>query len=182
MRLILASQSPRRLELLERAGYQPIVRVSGVPEEHRAGESPREYVVRLARKKAEAVPRQGGEVVLGADTVVVQGGSILEKPIDAEDARRMLSMLSGNQHRVITGICILHDSGMANDAEETIVRFSQMSGEEIDEYVRSGEPMDKAGAYAIQGLASKFIDRIEGDYANVVGLPVSMVYRYLRDI
>ena len=182
MRLILASQSPRRRELLERAGYQPEIRVSGVPEEPAPGESAREYVVRLSRKKAEAVPRAGGEVVLGADTVVVLDGHILEKPLDASDARRMLAMLSGRDHKVITGICLLHDAGIVQDMEETIVHFAEMSQEEMAEYVDSGEPMDKAGAYAIQGLASKFVDRIEGDYSNVVGLPVPRVYRYLREI
>ncbi len=182
MRLILASQSPRRLELLQRAGYTPEVRVSGVPERHIQGETPRDYVLRLSRMKAEAVARQGGEVILGADTVVVLGEAILEKPADAADARRMLEMLSGRNHRVITGICVVHDAGMVNDAEETAVHFAELSDEEIAGYVDSGEPMDKAGAYAIQGLASKFINRIEGDYPNVVGLPVSLVYRYLREI
>lgn len=182
MRLILASQSPRRRELLERAGFQPEIRVSGVPEEHTLGESALEYVARLSRKKAEAIVREQGEIVLGADTVVVLDEHILEKPADASDARRMLQMLSGRDHRVITGICLLHDAGIVSDAEETTVHFAELSDEEVAEYVDSGEPMDKAGAYAIQGLASKFIDRIEGDYCNVVGLPVSRVYKYLREI
>jgi len=180
MRLILASQSPRRREILERAGFPHEVRVSGIPEEHQSGESPREYVLRLAKAKAHAVPRTPGETILAADTVVVLDEHILEKPIDAEDARRMLTMLAGRNHKVVTGICLIRDSGVVTDTEETTVHFSALTSAEISAYVDSGEPMDKAGAYAIQGLASKFVDRIEGDYSNVVGLPMAMVYRHLK--
>jgi septum formation protein len=180
--LVLASQSPRRREILERAGIEVTVRVSGVPEERLPGEHPVEYVRRLARAKAEAVPCQSTEVVLAADTVVVLDEEVLEKPRDIEDASRMLQMLSGREHRVITGICLRHETGLLCDSAETLVRFVALSKAEIEIYAHSGEPMDKAGAYAIQGLASKFIDRIEGCYFNVVGLPVSLVYRHLKEI
>ncbi|MEP6540408.1 MAG: Maf family protein, partial [Bryobacteraceae bacterium] len=149
--LILASQSPRRKEILERAGFSLAVRVSGVPEERMAGEPAAAYVRRLAREKAEAVRRDSGEIVLGADTVVVFGENVLEKPRDAADATSMLSMLSGEEHRVITGICLRHEGGVISDSAETSVTFAPLSGVEIEEYVNSGEPMDKAGAYAIQG-------------------------------
>ena len=180
MKLVLASQSPRRREILERAGFQFEVRLSGVPERLAMGEHPVDYVRRLSRAKAEAVERGPGEVVLGADTVVVLYDHILEKPADAMDAARMLRLLSGRRHSVITGICLVSDRGSTSAHEETRVQFSELSEAEIASYVSSGEPMDKAGAYAIQGLASKFIDRIEGDYFNVVGLPIALVYQRLK--
>lgn len=180
MSLVLASQSPRRREILERAGFAFSVRVASVPEQPRPGEDPVTYARRLAREKAEAVERSDHETVLGADTVVVLEEHLLEKPADAEDAFRMLRLLSGREHSVITGICLLHGAGILSDHEETKVRFVDLTDCEIDQYVKSGEPVDKAGAYAIQGLASKFIDRIEGDYSNVVGLPVALVYRHLK--
>lgn len=179
---MLASQSPRRREILERAGIEVTVRVSGVPEERLPGENPVAYVRRLARAKVEAVRCNSGEVVLAADTVVVLGEEVLEKPLDVEDAIRMLQMLSGQQHRVITGICLRYEAGLVCDSAETLVRFVPLTEEEIEIYAHSGEPMDKAGAYAIQGLASKFIGHIEGCYFNVVGLPVSLVYRHLKEI
>ena len=182
MKLVLASQSPRRREILERAGFEFSVRVAGVPEELQPGESPVEYVRRLSRSKAEAVHRAPGEIVLGADTVVVLDEHILEKPVDAADAARMLRLLSGSPHCVVTGICLVCDSGMAAAHEETRVIFNTLTDDEIAEYVASGEPMDKAGGYAIQGLASKFIPRIDGDYFNVVGLPISLVYRELNKL
>lgn len=177
--LILASQSPRRRELLERAGISFEVRAAGVPEEHRPGETPVDYVLRLSRDKASAVE---GDLVLGADTVVVLDEHILEKPRDAADAARMLRMLSGREHAVVTGLCLRRGEETFSDAVETGVRFVSLSEEEVAAYVASGECMDKAGAYAIQGLASKFIDRIEGDYCNVVGLPVFRVYELLKEI
>ena len=158
------------------------VRVSGVPEERLPEESALDYVKRLARSKAEAVSRQAHEIVLGADTVVVLEGHVLEKPVDHEDARRMLELLSGREHSVITGICLRHPSGSISDHAETRVRFDVMSPAEIADYVATGEPLDKAGAYAIQGVASKHISRIEGCYFNVVGLPVSLVYRHLKNL
>jgi septum formation protein len=140
----------------------------------------------LARAKAEAawVDRKDGgdEVVLGADTIVVAGEAVLEKPADAGDARRMLEALSGRWHTVITGICLRHRRGAILDSESTQVHFVELERAEIDTYVASGEPMDKAGAYAIQGLASKFIDRIEGCYFNVMGLPLARVYRHWKSL
>jgi MAF protein len=178
---VLASQSPRRREILEQAGIPAAVRVSGVPEQRLPEEGPRHYVRRLSRAKAAAVPRQMGEFILAADTVVVVDDHLLEKPLNHEDAHRMLTRLSGREHRVITGICILYDDGVIQDSSETAVSFARLSASEIAEYVATGEPMDKAGAYAIQGLASKFV-RIEGCYFNVVGLPVALVYGHLKRI
>ena len=180
--LVLASQSPRRLEILQRAGIPVCVRVSGIPELRLPSESPENYAQRLAREKAEAVSREAGEVVLGADTIVVLDGVVLEKPADAAHAVEMLTLLSGKEHRVVTGICLLHDGGVISDYAETTVHFVPLSASEIDEYAASGEPLDKAGAYAIQGLASRFIDRIDGCYFNVMGLPVSLVYGYWKAI
>ncbi|MGE5644583.1 MAG: Maf family protein [Acidobacteriota bacterium] len=177
--LILASRSPRRQEILARAGITHVVRPAEVDESIREGEDAGSYVRRLARAKAEAVDATLEDIVLGADTVVVAGGEILGKPADREDARRMLGRLAGGWHEVLTGICLRRGGEVFEDAESTRVRFVELTEDEIDEYVASGEPMDKAGAYAIQGLASKFVDRIEGCYFNVVGLPVAMVYRHL---
>jgi septum formation protein len=220
-KLILASASPRRRELLAQAGYEFEVCPAHIPEEPRLGEDPVAYVTRLAREKAEAVYRQQGVekqgvgsreqgvgsreqgvgsreqgvekqgvgnreqgverrlrddvVVLGADTTVTLDGHILEKPRDAADAVRMLRMLSGRTHRVITGVAVVSARGSDVAAEVTAVRFLTPSDEEIAAYVASGEPMDKAGAYAIQGRAAKWIPRIEGCYFNVVGLPLALV-------
>jgi septum formation protein len=180
--LILASQSPRRAELLRIAGFTFTVRARPVEEVRRPGEEPIEYVRRLAQEKAEAAWERAGEVVLGADTVVVLGDQVLEKPRDSNDARSMLAMLSGRTHTVITGICLRHATGKIVDAESTLVRFVPLTDDEIDAYVASGEPMDKAGAYAIQGLASKFVDRIEGCYFNVIGLPLALVYKHWKSL
>jgi septum formation protein len=177
--LILASRSPRRREILVCAGIPHVVRPAEVDESMRDGEDARPYVQRLARAKAEAVECGPDDVVLGADTVVVVDGELLGKPSDSTDARGMLRRLAGREHEVLTGICLRSRRTMAEDIEATRVRFFPLSEEEIAEYVTSGEPMDKAGAYAIQGLASKFIDRIEGCYFNVVGLPVAKVYAHL---
>lgn len=177
--LILASRSPRRQEILARAGIEHQVRPADVDETVRDGEPAAGYVRRLARAKAEAALNGPGDVVLGADTVVVVDGQILGKPADPGDACRMLRLLSGREHEVVTGICLLTGEHAAEDAESTRVRFRSLSEREIADYVASGEPMDKAGAYAIQGLASKFIDRVEGCYFNVVGLPVAKVYAHL---
>ena len=178
--LVLASQSPRRKALLSSAGIEFVARPVEVPEERLAGEEARKYVLRLAQAKAEAVAVAPGEIILAADTVVVVGDHILEKPENEEHARWMLGQLSGREHEVITGICLRSLSRRVVDAETTRVRFVPMSEREIARYVESGEPMDKAGAYGAQGLASKFIDRIEGCYFNVVGLPVALVYRHLK--
>ena len=178
--LILASQSPRRSELLAAAGFRFSVRVRPVEEARAAGESPIDYARRLAQAKAEAVWNGADEIVLGADTIVVVDGRVLEKPAGASDARAILHLLAGREHTVITGICLRHRNGAIVDHAVTKVRFSPMTGAEIDEYVASGEPMDKAGAYGIQGLASKFVERIDGCYFNVMGLPISLVYRHLK--
>jgi septum formation protein len=167
---------------LRDAGISFVVRSADVPEERRNGESPMDYVRRLAEEKAFAVSIVPSEVVLGADTVVVIDDQVLEKPRDTADAMRMLGLLSGREHEVITGICLRSESRIIVDAATTRVRFVQLTQEEVETYGASGEPMDKAGAYAIQGLASKFVDRIEGDYFNVVGLPLALVYRRWKEI
>jgi septum formation protein len=182
MDLVLASQSPRRSELLRVAGFTFRVRSRPVEEVRGQDEDPREYALRLARAKAEAAWEGGDEVVLGADTIVVLGDDVLEKPADANDARRMLEALSGRSHTVITGICLRHRRGAILDSESTLVHFAALEHAEIEAYVASGEPMDKAGAYAIQGLASKFIDRIEGCYFNVMGLPLARFYRHWKSL
>jgi septum formation protein len=187
--LILASQSPRRAELLRNAGISFEVRPADVDESPREGEEPFEYARRLAREKALAVlvSAPNGAVVLGADTTVVVDGESLGKPLDAEDARRMLKLLSGRTHQVTTAVCLAHrdrnGAAVAEvEAEVTEVEFSAMSDAEIAAYVASGEPMDKAGAYAIQGGASRWIPRIQGCYFNVVGLPVARVCAMLARI
>jgi septum formation protein len=180
--LVLASRSPRRREILQQAGIPFVVRPADVDETPRTCELPRDYVTRIAREKAGAVVAGEGEIVLAADTTVVIDGQILAKPEDPADAVRMLSLLSGRRHQVLTAICFRSATRGIEDCAETEVWFAPLSGEEIAAYAASGEPMDKAGAYAIQGLASKFVERIEGCYFNVMGLPVAMVYRYLREL
>jgi septum formation protein len=180
--LILASQSPRRRELLALAGLPFMVRARPVEEIHTAGEDPRDYVTRLARLKAEASLESAEEIVLGADTTVVLDGRLLEKPQHPAAAKAMLRALSCREHRVLTGICLLYQGKAIVDCESTSVSFVELNEGEIEEYVASGEPMDKAGAYGIQGLASKFVDRIDGCYFNVMGLPVALVYKHLKAI
>jgi septum formation protein len=177
--LVLASSSPRRREILQQAGIPFTIRPVAVDETPLPGESPRDYVRRLAREKAVAAGAGPGEIVLGADTTVVIGGEILAKPSDGADAARMLTRLSGERHAVLTGIYLHMAGGDVGDIAETSVWFAPLTPRQIAEYVATGEPMDKAGAYGIQGLASKFIERIDGCYFNVMGLPVSLVYRHL---
>jgi septum formation protein len=222
--LVLASASPRRQELLRNAGISFVVQAADIDETPLAGESARECAERLAREKALAVWRarntdkrdhnrpEDQDVVLGADTIVVVDELILGKPVDADDAARMLRLLSGRVHCVITGVCVVTAGssvqvpapsktvavlesqtqssfeGMSTanrelrtGSETTLVTMNELADAEICEYVATGEPMDKAGAYAIQGRASRWIPRIEGDYTNVVGLPVALVYRMLRE-
>jgi septum formation protein len=186
--LVLASASPRRQELLRNAGISFTVQPADVDETPLPGELPRECAERLARDKALAVWRlRPQDVVLGADTIVVVDEAILGKPIDPADAARMLRQLSGRVHSVITGVCVVEAAGTGENrelrtaSETTLVTMNDLSDDEIRDYVATGEPMDKAGAYAIQGMASRWIPRIEGDYSNVVGLPVALVYRILRD-
>jgi septum formation protein len=231
--LVLASASPRRQELLRNAGISFVVQAADIDETPLAGESARECAERLAREKALAVWRarntnkrnddahihdaqsydaRAEDVVLGADTIVVVDEVILGKPRDADDAARMLRLLSGRAHCVITGVCVVgavssfqfpassrpapvaqsqarssfevlrtENAELRTGSETTIVAMNELSDAEIREYVATGEPMDKAGAYAIQGRASRWIPRIEGDYSNVVGLPVALVWRMLRE-
>ena len=157
-----------------------MVRAASVDESPLPGEEPEVYVRRLAEEKALAVPAATGEVVLAADTTVVIDHHMLAKPEDPADARRMLELLSGRCHQVLTGICLRRGERSVSDCATTRVWFTALSRNEIDKYVASGEPFDKAGGYAIQGLASKFIERIDGCYFNVVGLPIALVYRHLR--
>ena len=178
---MLASRSPRRAELLRAAGIEFTVRTADIDETPLPGEAAADYVVRLAREKALDVPRSSDEVILGADTTVVLDSEIMGKPSDARDASRMLRALAGRRHEVLTGICLLAGGAVLSDLARTSVWIAPLSDEEIAEYVASGEPMDKAGGYAIQGMASRFVERIDGPYSNVVGLPVALVYRaYLR--
>ncbi len=186
--LVLASASPRRKELLTQAGYRFRVHPAHINEDPMRGEDPIQYVTRLAREKAEAVfrelttasPAPEGIAVLGADTTVTLDSEILGKPSDAADAARMLRMLSGRTHRVITGVALVSAAGAEVAAEVTAVRFLTLSEAEIADYVAGGEPMDKAGAYAIQGRAARWIPRIEGCYFNVMGLPLALVSSLLE--
>jgi nucleoside triphosphate pyrophosphatase len=186
--LVLASASPRRQELLRNAGIPFNVQPASIPEIPKQGEAPLAFAKRMAQAKAGAIYRKFPEAfVLGADTVVTVDGLILGKPEDKKDAARMLRLLSGKQHEVITGVCLYGMNGASGGlfedlhAETTSVTVNTLSDREIQDYVATGEPMDKAGAYAIQGKASLWISRIEGDYSNVVGLPIARVYRMLRD-
>ena len=182
MMVVLASRSPRRSEILQQAGIPFVVRPADIDETPRRDEQPREYVMRVAREKALAVAAGPAEIVLGADTTVVVAGRMLGKPEDPADAVRMLETLSGQRHDVLTGIYLRTAASVVEDCSATSVWFAVLSRREIEEYVAGGEPMDKAGAYAIQGRASRFVERIEGCYFNVMGLPVALVYRRLREL
>ena len=180
--LVLASASPRRQELLRSAGITFEVQPAHIPEDPLSGEAAKDCAERLAREKALAVARQRPhDFVLGADTVVVVDGQLLAKPSDAADAERMLRVLSGREHQVITGVCLVVGGQPSVASETTLVTVSDITDKDIADYVASGEPMDKAGAYGIQGIASRWIPRIEGDYCNVVGLPVALVWRMVRE-
>jgi septum formation protein len=181
VRLILASASPRRAELLRAAGYEFEIVVADVDERVRDGEPPAEYVRRLAAEKSSAV-MAADAIILGADTTVVVDGEILGKPRDDDEAAAMLRRLAGRHHEVLTGVSIRQGAHEVGRVESTAVWFSVLTKEDIAWYVASGEGRDKAGAYAIQGLASRFIPRIEGSYANVVGLPVAVVAELLRSV
>lgn len=190
--LILASASPRRQDLLRCAGICFTVQATDIPEIARPGEHPKACAERLAREKALAISRQHPtDLVLGADTLVVVDDEMLGKPLDAADAARMLRRLSGRSHQVITGVCLTGpEPGTENrelrtfediSSETTTVFMNALSDLEIQSYISTGEPLDKAGAYAIQGMASRWIPKIEGDFSNVVGLPVALVHRMLRE-
>ena len=178
-RLILASASPRRAELLRSSGIDFEQIPAFVDEALLPGEEANQYVVRLAMAKASAVWRPGTRT-LGADTVVVLDGDVLGKPRDARHAKQMLRRLAGRSHRVLTGVAVFDGQTHETLCEETCVRFGSLSDSEIDDYVASGEPLDKAGAYGIQGAASSFVEGIAGSYSNVVGLPVDRVARMVR--
>jgi septum formation protein len=208
MNLVLASASPRRSELLTQAGYSFTVHPAHIPEDPLPNEDPIAYVVRLARQKAETVfaeltssssrpadatqsrvcseksnrPEVAAPQVLGADTTVTIDNQILGKPQNPADAARMLRLLSGRTHRVITGVALVTAHHTETAAEVTGVRFLTLSDEEIADYIATGEPMDKAGAYAIQGRAARWIPRITGDYFNVVGLPIALVSTMLESV
>ncbi|MBL8135128.1 MAG: septum formation inhibitor Maf [Acidobacteria bacterium] len=179
---VLASASPRRQELLAAAGYTFTVRTADVDETPVGGETAEAYVARLAEAKARAVlARHPDALVLGADTTVVVDGDILAKPADAADAARMLSRLQGRAHEVLTGVALVSATWSRVAVAATSVWFAPMREAEIAAYVASGEPMDKAGAYGIQGRAARYVTRIEGSYSNVVGLPVALVHALLAE-
>ena len=183
MRLILASASPRRADLLRSAGIPFEAHPVDVDEAFHADERPEHAVARLAEAKARrCASNHPDSVVLGADTTVVVEGQALGKPVDAADAARMLRLLSGQTHEVLTGICLTWRGRQLVDVESTRVRMANLAEPDVAWYVASGEPLDKAGGYAIQGLASRFIERIEGSYTNVVGLPVARVYGLLNEL
>jgi septum formation protein len=191
MQIVLASASPRRQELLKNAGINFVVKPANIPEVRHPGEAPQIFAERMAREKARAVfVGEKDEYVLGADTIVIGGATgvspinsdlVLGKPEGEQDAARMLRLLSGRKHHVITGVCLVAANFEDVRSETTAVHFAAMSDAEIRDYIATGEPMDKAGAYAIQGAASRWISKIEGDYSNVVGLPVALVLRMLQD-
>jgi len=182
-KLVLASGSPRRAEILERAGWPHDIIVAGIDETVLPNEEPAAYVQRLARSKAEAVARRLEEgLVLGADTTVVVANQILGQPVDEDDARRMLRLLNAKWHDVLTGVAVVRVGGETRVGyQKTRVRFAEMGEQEIDWYIATGEPFGKAGAYGIQGKASLLIEEIEGDYFNIMGLPIRLVYELIAD-
>jgi septum formation protein len=179
-KIVLASGSPRRAEILQSVGWEFKKAVPDVDESEIDGETPENYVLRLARTKAEKVAEgfEGG-IVLGADTTVVIDDRILGKPLDLADAKRMLEMLSGSWHEVLTGVAVVKNGETSTGLQRTRVKFAEMTPAEIDFLAEEGDPLDKAGAYAVQAQAALFIEGVEGDYWNVVGLPVSLVYRLI---
>ena len=183
MKFILASASPRRRELLAAVGLDFEVIPSAVPEVHQAGESPEEYVARLSRDKAAAVAaKHPDRWVIAADTTVLLGEELLEKPVDPDDAKRMLATIAGKTHVVYTGVTLQNAAAGHHETRvaESEVRMLPLSPREIDWYVATGEPLDKAGAYAVQGIGAMFIDSVHGSYTNVVGLPLALLYQMLR--
>ena len=182
MNLILASQSPRRRELLGLTGLEFLVRAADIDETMDSAKAPFDEVSRVSRLKALAVEREPGDVVIAADTIVVCQGEVLGKPKDEEDAFRILSLLSGRHHEVMTGMTVLRDEEIITHTEVTKIHFRELLPEEIRAYIASGEPMDKAGAYGIQGGAALFADEMVGDYYNVMGLPVCRLAVILRSL
>lgn len=182
-KLILASGSPRRSEILNSVGWEFTKIVADIDETEFEGENPSDYVRRLAKTKAEAVAvNYPNEMVLGADTTVVIDNQIIGKPTDLVDAGRMLRLLSGQTHEVLTGVAITKNGETKVGIQRTTVTFKPLSESEVEFLVEFGEPLDKAGAYAVQAQAALFIEGIEGDYWNVVGLPVSLVYELITEI
>ena len=180
--LTLASASPRRQELLTRAGFTFDIVPADIDEQRWPDEAPRDYVQRLATSKAEAVAAENPERrVLGADTVVVVDGDVLGKPADDAEASEMLLRLSGRVHEVLTGVAVVSSAWRRVAVESTLVTLARLDPRTIDWYVATGEPLDKAGAYGVQGIASRFVERIEGSYTNVVGLPVALTARLLGE-
>ena len=182
MNLILASQSPRRRELLGLTGLDFTVRVADIDETMDAGKAPFDEVARVSRLKALAVDRAPGDVVIAADTIVVCEGKVLGKPHSEADAFRMLKLLSGRSHEVMTGMTVLRNGEAITHTEVTKIHFRKLHPDEIRAYIATGEPMDKAGAYGIQGGAALFADQMEGDYYNVMGLPVCRLAMILRSL
>lgn len=183
MKIVLASQSPRRKELLGRMGLKFVTQASKIDESAFDGLEARELVATLSREKAQWIARQldGETLVIGADTVVVRDGAALGKPKDAEDAVAMLLSLSGRDHQVCTGVTVCRGDQVLTQVEETQVTFRDLTEAEVRQYVSTGEPMDKAGAYGIQGLGGLLVEGIRGDYSNVVGLPVCRLGQMLKD-
>ena len=182
MQLILASQSPRRKELLGLFHIPFTIRVADIDETMDETKSPFDEVARVSRLKAEATPHAEDDVVVAADTIVVCDGQILGKPKDEADAFRMLRLLSGKEHQVMTGVTVLRGTSATVCTEVTDIFFRPLSDREINAYIRTGEPMDKAGAYGIQGGAALFAERMVGDYYNVMGLPVCRLGQILREM
>ena len=182
-RIVLASGSPRRSEIMNSVGWPFVKDVPDIDESERDGESPEDYVRRLAAEKAQAVAgSHPGEIVLAADTTVVINGKIIGKPNDDEHAREMIEMLSGNWHEVLTGVAVAKNGNAEVGMQRTRVKFAAMNDKEIEFLVSEGDPLDKAGAYAVQAQAALFIEAIVGDYWNVVGLPISLVYEMVKKV
>lgn len=182
-KLILASGSPRRSEILNAVGWEFEKHVADIDETEKLGENPADYVQRLAKEKAQAVAlNYKTALVLGADTTVVIDEQIIGKPVDLDDARRMLRMLSGREHQVLTGVALVKGEVTKIGLQTTKVTFNKMNDDEIEYLIKNGEPLDKAGAYAVQAQAALFIEKIEGDYWNVVGLPINLVYRLVKEM
>ena len=183
IKVILASGSPRRRQLLELIGIEHEVSPANIPEQMRPRETPRRYAERLAREKASAVAIRNPETLtIAADTIVVVNRKVLEKPLDDDDARRMLSMLSGREHTVITAVAVARGRKLRSAIEEVKVKFRRLRDDEIDAYIATGEPMDKAGAYGIQGYGATIVECVDGDYFAVMGLPLARVVMLMRDL
>ena len=182
MHLILASASPRRKELLEKFGVPFLIRVADIDETMDPGNSPFDEVARVSRRKALAVEKEFDDLLIAADTIVVCQGKILGKPRDAADAKAMLRLLSGRDHQVMTGCTVLRGEQCVTFTEVTDIHFRELTDREIDRYVASKEPMDKAGSYGIQGGAALFCERMVGDYYNVMGLPVCRLGQVLKEL